>query len=706
MFSLDAFARTGENRTRPGSRLWMACLGLACVGLIWMAPKLQAQTIEFSDDFESGLSAWTLTGTWGTSTAYAFSGSNALADSPTGNYVPNTDATATLATPIDLSTALDATLNFQAVYDIEAGFDYCYVEAQADGGTWVTLDAFDGEGLLSPWVGYSYSLGGFVGSSSVLIRFRFFSDGAVEYDGIFIDDVEVTSSSTDLGPPLVLHDGPELYEGAAGDFAVQADLIDISGIASTWLRYTVDGGPLDSVAGTLVSGDTWQYTVPGQAPGALVEYSLRAVDASPAGNTAWQAGERYLAGTTIKYDNGTIDFVNSFGPMGLSGDGCAVRISLAGASDVVSMLIRNYTDPTRPNEDMIVHVWDDAFGAPGADLIAPFAVSPAATLAEPNLMTYIDLRPYSASLSGVSGDIWIGFETPVGQTWVQQTTPGIGGRTSILSGGLWTAITDDYHFRVVTGPAAGAPTADFSIDASADPTVAFTDASTNSPTSWDWSFGDGNTDNVANPSNTYAANGSYTVCLTAGNAVGSDTECKMVDITGVLFPPSVAWSVDTSGDPTFVFSDASSGSPDAWAWDFGDGNSSTDPSPSHTYAANGVYTVCHSASNAAGSSPDSCRDITVREVPSGLGQPEVLSLNCYPNPATDQVQMVLPQAFAYGEPATWTLYDIQGRILGQGPLPNGVERWSLDLSDRAPGTYTLEWRSGAQRALGKVLIQR
>jgi PKD repeat protein len=63
-----------------------------------------------------------------------------------------------------------------------------------------------------------------------------------------------------------------------------------------------------------------------------------------------------------------------------------------------------------------------------------------------------------------------------------------------------------------------------------------------------------------------------------------------------------------SGDPTtgtaplnVSFTDSSSGSPTSWAWDFGDGNTSTAQNPSNTYAA-GTWTVRLIASNAGGSS--------------------------------------------------------------------------------------------------------
>ena len=64
-------------------------------------------------------------------------------------------------------------------------------------------------------------------------------------------------------------------------------------------------------------------------------------------------------------------------------------------------------------------------------------------------------------------------------------------------------------------------------------TVVFTDSSTNTPTSWLWDFGDDTTSTDQNPSHTYTAPGTFTVTLTATNAVGSDDEVK-VDYVEVI----------------------------------------------------------------------------------------------------------------------------------------------------------------------------
>lgn len=46
-----------------------------------------------------------------------------------------------------------------------------------------------------------------------------------------------------------------------------------------------------------------------------------------------------------------------------------------------------------------------------------------------------------------------------------------------------------------------------------------------------------------------------------------------------------------TGSLSVAFTDTSTGSPNKWLWDFGDGFTSNDQNPTHTYAAHAVYTV-------------------------------------------------------------------------------------------------------------------
>ena len=84
--------------------------------------------------------------------------------------------------------------------------------------------------------------------------------------------------------------------------------------------------------------------------------------------------------------------------------------------------------------------------------------------------------------------------------------------------------------------------------------VDFTDASTGSPTAWSWNFGDGQLSTLQNPTNIYAAAGSYTVTLVASNATGSSTKVRtdyiVVDsggsVGGTPTPPGIPNAVPPS----------------------------------------------------------------------------------------------------------------------------------------------------------------
>lgn len=130
--------------------------------------------------------------------------------------------------------------------------------------------------------------------------------------------------------------------------------------------------------------------------------------------------------------------------------------------------------------------------------------------------------------------------------------------------------------------------------------TSFTNNSVGSNLDFVWDFGDGNNSTAVNPTHTYAAVGSYTVTLTATNSLGSDVATAVVEI---LETPVAAFSSNSPvllGD-TAVFTNTSTGTDLTYSWDFGDGNSSTDANPTHSYAAVGSYTVTLTVSNGLGS---------------------------------------------------------------------------------------------------------
>jgi len=131
----------------------------------------------------------------------------------------------------------------------------------------------------------------------------------------------------------------------------------------------------------------------------------------------------------------------------------------------------------------------------------------------------------------------------------------------------------------------------------------FSDISENSPTIWSWDFGDGNTSSLQNPSNQYAADSTYYVCMTVTNSAGSNTFCDSVVVMGVTTnpPPLANFTYVDNGSGDITFTDLSLNSPSSWAWDFDDGNTSTQTNPSHQYTADSGYVVCLTVINGNGS---------------------------------------------------------------------------------------------------------
>ena len=132
--------------------------------------------------------------------------------------------------------------------------------------------------------------------------------------------------------------------------------------------------------------------------------------------------------------------------------------------------------------------------------------------------------------------------------------------------------------------------------------VQFTDKSSNNPTSWKWSFGDGTTSTKQNPTHKYSKAGKYTVSLTVKNAKGSNMATKTGYIKVVSKPVAAFSASPTTGKiPLKVtFTDKSTGTPTKWKWSFGDGTTSTKQNPIHKYSKAGKYTVSLTVSNAAG----------------------------------------------------------------------------------------------------------
>ncbi|MFK8056762.1 MAG: PKD domain-containing protein [Saprospiraceae bacterium] len=143
-------------------------------------------------------------------------------------------------------------------------------------------------------------------------------------------------------------------------------------------------------------------------------------------------------------------------------------------------------------------------------------------------------------------------------------------------------------------------------------TVSYTSTST-AASSFSWSFPGGtpSTSTDQNVQVVYASAGSYDVSLEVTNALGTDTETQTNYIV-VEEEPTAAFGSSVSG-LTVSFNDQSSNAT-SYAWDFGDGNSSSMSDPTHTYASSGTYTVTLEVTNTCGTD-QSTASVTVLAAP-------------------------------------------------------------------------------------------
>lgn len=128
------------------------------------------------------------------------------------------------------------------------------------------------------------------------------------------------------------------------------------------------------------------------------------------------------------------------------------------------------------------------------------------------------------------------------------------------------------------------------------------------PVDVSWNFGDSKSAKGTTTSHAFTAPGTYTVSVTASNRKGKSTDVATASV--VVMNPSVAASIvslrasnnspDTQTGVTFSAS-VNGDAPLSYAWTFGDGGTSSNASPSHTFTKPGSYTVQLNVSNKSGS---------------------------------------------------------------------------------------------------------
>ena len=197
-----------------------------------------------------------------------------------------------------------------------------------------------------------------------------------------------------------------------------------------------------------------------------------------------------------------------------------------------------------------------------------------------------------------------------------------------------------------------------------------------------WDFGDGTTlsglataDSLIAPFHTYNTPGIYDVTLTVSDTttgcVGSFTLEDAVEVPELPVPDFMADNTGfcTETDITVNFTDNSTNAV-SWEWDFGDGNTSTEQNPTHTYAAFGSYTVTLTVTGPGGCTAEIVREDYIQAEPTTAYFGAFEAGGCAPDFTTTLVDST--SAAVNITAYTWTITNARtGEVLD--PVYTGID---------------------------------
>ena len=189
----------------------------------------------------------------------------------------------------------------------------------------------------------------------------------------------------------------------------------------------------------------------------------------------------------------------------------------------------------------------------------------------------------------------------------------------------------------------------------------FTDSSAASPgdpiASWNWTLTGGNpaSSTAQNPSSTYPA-GSYTATLLVTSQQGCTATVAQPLVVNPL-PVAALSGNNVCFNNVNTFNDLSTGNTtiSSWNWNFGDGNTSTLQSPTHTYGNPGTYTVSLAVTNNFGCKDSTVITVVIHPLPVAnfLSVPVCFhDTTCFSDLSTVSTGAVTAWSWNFGDPAS------------------------------------------------------
>jgi len=148
--------------------------------------RFRTTRVVFLERFETGAQGWTLDAPWATHFQGTRAGAFGLVDSPAGNYAPGLSIAA-VTPPLDVAGRPQVALSFWNRRLLATDADRLLVEASTNGSTWTTVGTIADPAGWRQWTG-TIATGG---ASQLRVRLRLTTNGSVQMDGVFIDELVV-----------------------------------------------------------------------------------------------------------------------------------------------------------------------------------------------------------------------------------------------------------------------------------------------------------------------------------------------------------------------------------------------------------------------------------------------------------------------------------------------------------------------------------
>jgi len=261
--------------------------------------------------------------------------------------------------------------------------------------------------------------------------------------------------------------------------------------------------------------------------------------------------------------------------------------------------------------------------------------------------------------------------------------------------------------------------------------------------SYYWSFGDGGSSNVQNPTYTYPYNGTYIVSLSVADSLNNcyNTSSDTIIITNTANPPCAptvsfyltdsASSTGTSLPPhTFDAYPTYSSQVTSATWHWGDGTSTAGLYPSHTYSAAGEYSICVTVYAACGDSSTTCQNDSVYRLAHQnnvtnsstiyinvintaatgikINNEAAAHVSLYPNPSNGLFTLQLNNISANASKAQISISNILGEVIyaSQEQINNNGLSKEIDLQNIANGSYFMKVSVGDRTYTNKTIISK